>query len=475
MNKELLSVANKTRFEEFVTKLLKELIEWKTDNSMVKEGSIKEKDIVFESVPANGEEYDKVFNHLLEKIKANTNFSSTRFMGFPDSGNSLAGLLGGIAEVFLQQNLINDHICSPYATQIEIQVLNWLREIVGYKPIEAITDASDIGGAVTTGGVMSNTYALMAAHKKYPHKKIIILPDNIGHYSLSYAADWLNLDAEVVYCKTKDFKLETKSLKGLLRKYQGNILFVAAYACDSMTSTCDDLEKIASIIDDTQDEIWLHCDACHGFVLGFSEVYKEKIRALKRFNSCTMDPHKVLWLPYTMSVLLMKEPVDFRYLVRENALIMDGALALGKTTPFVGSKAFDSLKLWLVIKCIGVKRIGEMVEERINYANKFKKMVESSESLVLQNNEVIFSVIFNYTKPNMTVAESNLINRKIFDRMTQEGLFYFHGFDITLCDKQEKTFVLRYNSGNLNITETEMLEAVQYIERLGEVEYASNR
>ncbi|GHN27048.1 hypothetical protein ME788_15780 [Lactobacillus delbrueckii] len=78
-------------------------------------------------------------------------------------------------------------------TEVEADVLNWLRELIGYAVNNKLTDVSQLGGAVTTGGVMSNTYALMAAAKKYPDKKIVILPNNIGHYSLSYATEWLNL------------------------------------------------------------------------------------------------------------------------------------------------------------------------------------------------------------------------------------------------------------------------------------------
>lgn len=65
-------------------------------------------------------------------------------------------------------------------TEVEADVLNWLRELIGYAVNNKLTDVSQLGGAVTTGGVMSNTYALMAAARKYPDKKIVILPNNIG-------------------------------------------------------------------------------------------------------------------------------------------------------------------------------------------------------------------------------------------------------------------------------------------------------
>lgn len=141
---------------------------------------------------------------------------------------------------------------------------------------------------------MSNTYALMAAKEKYPDKNIVILPDNIGHYSLSYATDWLNLNTKIIYCKTINYKMSLSHLKYLLQKYNHKILFIGVYACDSMTSTCEDLNKIYDLVNKSNLNLWLHCDACHGFVLNFSPKYKSKVKYLKYFDSCTMDPHKVL-------------------------------------------------------------------------------------------------------------------------------------------------------------------------------------
>lgn len=85
-----------------------------------------------------------------------TNFHNPSFMGFPDSGNSSAGVIGGVASELLQQNIINATFCAPIATYIEIFVINWFRKLIGYSVSESVKTVEEIGGIVTYGGTMSN-------------------------------------------------------------------------------------------------------------------------------------------------------------------------------------------------------------------------------------------------------------------------------------------------------------------------------
>lgn len=179
-----------------------------------------------------------------------------------------------------------------------------------------------------------------------------------------------------------------------------------------------------------------------------------------------MDPHKVLWLPYTLSVVLMKNTDDFARLSRPDALIMDDPLSFGKTTPFIGSKSYDSLKLWMVIKNLGMQKIGEMVEGRLENAKKFYNVLSENNAFFIANTDILFSVIFQFTsKLEMSINQINTLNRKIYDRMLRDGKYYFHGFEIKVNGVNR--FVLRYNSGNPNITDTDLEDAIKYIERLG--------
>ena len=84
--------------------------------------------------PISGMDLDKLIEEFQKDILPYcSNFSTTNFMGFPDAGNSVAGLSGAIFADLLQQNLINSSFCSPIGTFMEIAVIKWLREIMKIK------------------------------------------------------------------------------------------------------------------------------------------------------------------------------------------------------------------------------------------------------------------------------------------------------------------------------------------------------
>lgn len=467
---------NAKSFKKKCEIVIQNLINWKLDSQKVKKGDVNYKEL--EGIPNNFTKLNEVIEEFVDKIEFSTNFSSFKFLGFPDAGNSQAGIIAGIIEVFLQQNLINSSFCAPYATKIEIETIRWMREILGYE-LRDYDNISDIGGAVTNGGVLSNTYALMAAYRKYFDKKksIIILPENIGHYSLTYAPKWLNFKYKIVYCKIKNYRYDEKELRKILEKYGDKIFFIGAYAGDSRTMTVDHLENIYNIVKSKGLDLWLHCDACHGFSLSFSKKYKDKIKGIEKFDSITLDPHKVLWLPYTMSMVLFKNISDFKLIVEENELITSEKFSIGKTTPFIGSKSFSSLKLWMLIKHLGVKKIGELIEERISNAKYFAYLIDNSLKLKRLNEVEINSVVFIYYNKNLTEKELSEINRKIYLKMLNEGVYYFHSFklDVLLNDKYINLDVLRFMSGNNLLTKQVMEDAIKYIEKLGDDIYEEFR
>src|SRR6266478_5401610 len=95
--------------------------------------------------------------------------------------------------------------------------------------------------------------------------------------------------------------------------------------------------------------------------------------------------------------------------------------SLGQATPVVGSKAFHSLRLWLLMKTLGLSGINEIIERRCEQALRFAALLENYGCFLLLNEVSINSVVFVYfpedLAPPLTVAQANLlteINRQIY-------------------------------------------------------------
>ena len=312
-------------------------------------------------MPVKPSEMKTIISTVKEEILPYcSNFGTVKFMGFPDAGNSIAGLSGAVLSDFLQQNLINSSFCAPIATYMEIAVIKWLREIIGYKS-NCINSIEDAGGIITYGGTGSNSIAMLLAREnhrkntmkngvKEPSAFKVIIPKGIGHYSIKSSLMWIGCGDNIIEVPTCDYKYNLKELKKTLIDNKGKVMCVVAYVGDSRSMTIDNLKEIYEIVKGIDENIWIHADACHGFSLGFSERLKQKISGIELFDSVATDPHKVLAVPYTISALLVKNPNTIKEIATTSDLIMKENYAFGQITPFIGSKSWMSLKVWFAFQ-----------------------------------------------------------------------------------------------------------------------------
>ena len=454
--------------ENFLNEVIKMCLDFKLTKNSITTNTTS---ITLEPMPTDPHDLNSVLSEFKENILSNcSNFSNSNFMGFPDSGNSIAAMAGAICSELLQQNLINQTFCSPSATYVEINVIRWLREIIGYYNIPAyeVNDTSNIGGIITQGGTISNTLALLLArenHKKHtlsngvisPSDYKIIIPKDIGHYSIKCSQMWLGCGNNLIEIPTINHKMDLNALRSALREHKGKIMAVVAYAGDSRSMSIDNLEEIYNITKEFDSNIWLHADACHGFSLGLSNELKYKLKGLELYDSVTTDPHKVLFTPYTISALLIKDPTKINLISMSSDLITKDPFDLGKITPFIGSKNWTSLKLWFLIKNFGRNKLGEIIYNRHLLAKTFASKLKNDTDFIVLNDVDINSVMFMYKNDSLSIDKLNEINKKIYSELLKDGEFYLHQFPIPdingVISKDSILYPLRYMSGNPNLKE----------------------
>ena len=456
--KEILSKNNQKYAYECFSEALEMGMNFKLNSNFKEKKYLRKNFDELLKTPVKGTELKK----LLNKVKSDvlpycSNFGNESFMGFPDAGNSIAGISGAILSDFLQQNLINSSFCAPIATYMEIAVIKWFRELLGYK-IKPINNIWDVGGVITYGGTGSNATAMLLARENFKNNTMkhgvqnpsdykIIIPKGIGHYSIKSSSMWIGCGDNVIEVETENFRYNLKELKKVLKIYKGKIMCVVAYVGDSRTMTIENLKKVYEIVKESDPNIWLHADACHGFSLAFSKKLRSKIDGIELFDSISTDP------------------------------IMQEDFAWGQITPFIGSKSWVSLKIWFMIQNIGVEKIGNIIEKRCKMAETFAKMIDKTEDFVLLNDININSVVFMYVKSKkklkngINVNKLNELNMKVHQKMMDEGKYHLHKFSLPddkgIIKKGEILYPLRYMSGNPNITEENLCEVLNYIRKIG--------
>lgn len=496
MNLDFLCEENFNFVKEILNKTIEKCLQFKIRSKVNDSISNEElKDHYFEDLPLEGVSQTKLLRILDTILEKSVNFSSPKFMGFPDAGNSVAGLMGGIIESLCQQNLLNSKFCGRTATFIECCTVNWLRELIGYPMPDSIQGIADIGGIATTGGTCSNMYAiLMARHRAFPNSfscgidssiksraKILIASD-ITHYSVSASVGLLGLGTDsILRVPTSNFRYDLVQLQNLIiecKRLGNNPICIVLNAGDSRTQSIDDLQSIINLVRTLIPDCWIHIDACHGCQLLFSDKYRDRINGIQLADSVTLDPHKVLNVPYVISYYLFKDIKNAENFWISSSLIMDDKWSLGQLTPNIGSKSWSSIKLYLFVKALGLNEIKRVIDQRIDLAARFRQLIcQQKELQLLTKQSDINSVPFVFISSEKIIRNSaNFIfelNKSIYEYMLQDGVLYLHGFPIRDDSNMlgfgtnNKVFALRYMCGNPQTSEQDLIDSINYILKIG--------
>ncbi|MDQ1294060.1 MAG: L-2,4-diaminobutyrate decarboxylase [Actinomycetota bacterium] len=421
------------------------------------------------------------------------NEASPRFLGFADTGDDPASLMGEILAILTQQNLINQGFDSPSATFVDVSVLRWLRLMLGYPnpPVHSVTSVWDVGGIVTTGGTTSNTVAMMLARERHSPgtmhtgvagsgEMVVLVPAGIGHYSVKSALSWIGLGDATVEVPTRSFRYDPPSLTAALTAHRGRIAAVVAYAGDSRTQTVEHLDLVRDLVRRYAPNAWLHADACWGLAAACSPLLSDLLAGIADYDSITVDPHKVLSVPYSISALLVRDPQTLRSISSHSDLIMQEDFAFGQVTPFVGSRPWASLKLWMMMRHHGRGGLARIVQDRITLRDMFVEMIDADERLLRLHEPDLTAVAFVYLprgiRPGQASAQdvevTNRVNVAIHDALLDQGRWFLHQFGLPDDEGRLRRGAvvrpLRFLAGNGRVTDRHVREALDAVIALGQ-------
>jgi L-2,4-diaminobutyrate decarboxylase len=269
---------------------------------------------------------------------------------------------------------------SPIGTVIEQEVIRWLADRAGYP-------ASALGTAVS-GGSAANLTGLMAARARWNSKResgigsreseqkrgttdqlssptpdprkptpahAVILCSADAHYSIARAASIMGIDGDdVIKVPTNDrHQLDLGALTAALHDAD-DVMAIVATSGSTATGAFDDLRAVAALRD--QHDTWLHVDAAHGASVLLSERLRHLVDGLDLADSLAWDPHKMLWMPLSLGVILVRDGLWLRRAFEADAPYLFNTERasdnIGEMT-IQCSKRADAVKLWLTLQVSG--------------------------------------------------------------------------------------------------------------------------
>jgi len=271
-------------------------------------------------------------------------------------------------------------------TQLELTVLDWFKEWIGYP--------SDADGQLTSGGSTANLQALACARETRAgamRDDLIVYVSDQAHSSIARAARVLGFTPSQVRVlpTDRDLRLRPEILASAIdadARRGLTPLLASVSAGATNTGAVDPLRDLAETC--RKREVWLHVDAAYGGFAALVERGRELLGGIELADSVTLDPHKLLYQSYECGGLLVREPGALRsafeivppYLRDTRGLeaevnLGDHGIQLSRT-----SRAF---KVWLSIQTFGLGAFRQAIDRSFDLAEHAAGRIRQSDELEL--------------------------------------------------------------------------------------------
>ncbi len=326
---------------------------------------------------------------------------------------------------------------SPSATIIEVKLIEWLRERVGYPSGDA--------GVFTSGGTQSNLMGLMLARDAFFAKqghsvqqqgltgdlsKIKVFCSEHAHFSVQKNMALMGLGyRSVTLIKTDAFsRMDADDLRQKLAAAKANGEQVMAIVATAGTTDAGAIDPLAEIIAlAAQQDIWVHVDAAWGGALLLSEQYRHYLQGLDAADSVTLDFHKQFFQTISCGAFLLKDARHYE-LMRYQAAYLNSDFDEEQGVPNLVSKSlqttrrFDALKLWMALEALGQDKYAEIIDGGVTLAQQVAEYVTSQPDLQLVMQPQLASVLFRYLpEQRIDDAALGLLNQQIGDSLLASG------------------------------------------------------
>jgi len=280
----------------------------------------------------------------------------------------------------------------PTSAMLEARVIRWLCDLLNYGPQSF--------GTLASGGSEANLIGLKCARDsvaagikdrglRTAPRDLVIYASDQCHYSIDKSADLLGLGREGVRKIPTDdrFHIRLDALREtIVRDREAGLLpcCIVGVAGTTSTGAIDPLEELAAIAREYR--CWYHIDAAYGGPLAFSAQHQDKLRGIELADSITFDPHKWMFVPFACGATLVREggrvlreafDMTPEYLNedRGGADVEFDFFRYGQ----MGTRRFNSLKLWMAMKFMGREGYAGTVEHQIQLTQYLAQRIDELE------------------------------------------------------------------------------------------------
>ncbi len=420
--------------------------------------------------PQNREDvFQDFLQHVLPFAKGNVH---PKFWGWVEGNGTPFGMLADMLASGMNSNLgIGDHA----AVYVELQVLNWIKEFLGF-PMDA-------SGILVSGGSMANFTGLAVAKDSIPDRdirvkglfespsRLTVYGSTETHNSVQKAIETLGLGSQsfIRIPVDKNYQIDMKLLREAIDKdrKRGRIPFcIVGNAGTVNTGSIDPLAQLAVLA--KKENMWFHVDGAFGAFAAVVDELKDEIKGLQEADSVAFDLHKWMYMPYEAGCVLVRDKKLHRksfhiaapYLISHERGLPAGPESFGDYGMQL-SKGFTALKVWMSLKEHGTEKYKRIIRQNIAQAAYLEQLVNQSPELELMAPVALNIVCFRYMHEDLSNEELNTLNKEILMTLHEEGRA------ITTYTMLGDAYVLRVANVNHRSRKEDFMQLVHDVIEIG--------
>jgi len=403
-----------------------------------------------------------------------THVSHPGYMGLITPSPNPAGILADFLASALNQNL-GAYSIGPAATAMELRVIRWLNDLIGYD--------EKAGGNLTSGGMTANFIGLKLARDftsndkaqyKGLDKQWIAYVSEERHVSIDKAVDAVGIGRENLRALPTDneFKIRIDALEEAIKNDKRNgfrPICIIGLAGTTNLGAVDDLVALHKVAQ--RENCWMHVDAAYGGGMLLSEKNPGLLYGLQLADSVTIDPHKWFYAPLDAGAILVK---DHKRLTASFGL--EPAYLTDQTDQkkdryqfyvhgFEQSKRFRSLKVWCSFHHYGKKQIGEWIDDNVEQAKYLHEIASADDHFISATLPVMSAICLRYKAEGLNDEQLKQLHHEVATRIEKGGQFWF----ATTAMKGKTWF--RINPVNIHTTLAHMSNLFQLLKQTCEEVY----
>jgi glutamate/tyrosine decarboxylase-like PLP-dependent enzyme len=311
-----------------------------------------------------------------------------RFLGYITSSPAPIGMLADLLAAAANPNC-GAWALSPAATEIEVQTVRWIAQLIGYP--------ADCGGLLVSGGNMANMVGFWAARaamadwdvrahglKRGPRMRAYASAET--HTWIHKAADLAGLGTDNIrFVSTgADLRMDLAQLERQIAadRAAGDLPFLVVGTAGSVsTGAVDALPAIAALC--RKERLWFHVDGAYGGFAAAVPGAPPDLLALSEADSVAVDPHKWLYAPLEVGCALVRDAGALSRAFSYHPPYYHFGESAVNYVDFgpQNSRGFRALKVWLALRQAGASGYRRMIADDMALAGVLATVVRQHPEL----------------------------------------------------------------------------------------------